>query len=241
MITDRYYIDIKEYVKKDMKEILIACHGFAGDKESSVIDALGNELLKYNIGLITFDFPAHGKSTAKDSDLRIENCIEDIVDIEKYIKEKYGDLKISIFATSFGGYITLLKIFKYQTKYNHVILRAPAIKMDEILKENILKEDFKTFENEGKIKFGYERPFILDYSFYESLTENKILDLFKLNQKVNIIQGNQDDIAPIKDTYEFKQKNSELILIEEIEGADHRMKNPGDLEQVINFVKQIIL
>lgn len=241
MRTDRYNIDIKEFGDKGVKEVVIACHGFLGNKNSSVIEAIGKELIKHNIGVVTFDFPAHGKSDAKDTDLRVENCIQDIVDVENYVKEKYGDVKLSIFATSFGGYITLLKLFRYKTKYNHIMLRAPAIKMDEILRENIFKDEFQKFEEEGKLRFGFKRPMDVPYAFYEDLTKNKVLDLFDLDQKISIIQGNKDEIAPIKDTYEFKSKNDDLISIEEIDGALHRMKNPGNLEQVVEFVKKIML
>ena len=45
-----------------MKEIIIACHGFAGDKESSAIEALADEMNRNNVGVICFDFPGHGKS-----------------------------------------------------------------------------------------------------------------------------------------------------------------------------------
>ena len=39
-----YKIDTKIYIPAgEMKEIIIACHGFAGDKESSVIEALAKE------------------------------------------------------------------------------------------------------------------------------------------------------------------------------------------------------
>ncbi len=241
MRTDRYNIDIKDFGDKGVKEVVIACHGIFSNKDSSVIDAIGRELIKYNIGVVTFDFPAHGKSNAKDLDLRVENCIQDIVDVEKYVGEKYGDVKISIFATSYGAYITLLKIFRYKTKYNHIILRAPAIKMDEILRENIFKDEFIKFEKEGKLNFGFKRAIDVPYVFYEDLTKNKVLDLFNLDQKINIIQGNKDEIAPIKDTYEFKQKSNDLISIEEIEGANHRMKKSGHLEQVVDFVKRVML
>ena len=40
-----YKIDTKIYIPAgEMKEIIIACHGFAGDKESSAIEALADEM-----------------------------------------------------------------------------------------------------------------------------------------------------------------------------------------------------
>ena len=53
-----YKIDTKIYIPAgEMKEIIIACHGFAGDKESSAIEALADEMNRNNVGVICFDFP----------------------------------------------------------------------------------------------------------------------------------------------------------------------------------------
>ena len=59
--VNKYNINIKEVLPKNFDEIVIACHGFGGDKESSAIELLSNELYKENKGVISFDFPGHGE------------------------------------------------------------------------------------------------------------------------------------------------------------------------------------
>ena len=56
-----------------------------------------------------------------------------------------------------------------------------------------------------------------------------------------IIQGDQDDIAPIADTKEFIKEHKQNIKLFIIPGADHRMKGPGELEKAIEYSKEIIL
>ena len=56
-----------------------------------------------------------------------------------------------------------------------------------------------------------------------------------------IIQGDQDDIAPILDTKEFIEQHKQNIKLFIIPGADHRMKGPGELEKAIKYSKEIIL
>lgn len=110
--SSNYKISAKSYIPKNMKEIVIACHGFAGDKESSAILALANELAKEKIGVICFDLPGHGESEVNADMLSIQNCIQDINAIEEYIIKTYGNIPVSIFATSFGAYLTLINMAK---------------------------------------------------------------------------------------------------------------------------------
>lgn len=62
------------------------------------------------------------------------------------------------------------------------------------------------------------------YDFYEELKANKILKIYQNNQKIFIIQGTDDDVAPIKDTKELQALDNKNITLYEIKGADHRMK-----------------
>lgn len=241
--TNRYNISAKSYLPQESpKEIIIAVHGFAGDKESSAISLLAKEMTKEGFGVVCFDFPGHGESEVEADKLTIDNCINDIETIEEYIKEKYGkQMKIDLFATSFGAYITLLKIFKYNTKYNKIVLRAPAIKMDKIFKETLLRETFEEFQKRGITKIGFDRIMNIPFSFYEELKQNQILKIYKNSQKILIIQGTEDDVAPIKDTKELIDLDKANFELFEIQGADHRMKKDGELEKAINKAKKYFL
>lgn len=241
--TNGYNISAKSYLPQESpKEIIIAVHGFAGDKESSAISLLAKEMTKEGFGVVCFDFPGHGESEVEADKLTIDNCINDIETIEEYIKEKYGkQMKIDLFATSFGAYITLLKIFKYNTKYNKIELRAPAIKMDKIFKETLLRETFEEFQKRGITKLGFDRIMNIPFSFYEELKQNQILKIYKNSQKILIIQGTEDDVAPIKDTKELIDLDKANFELFEIQGADHRMKKDGELEKAINKAKEYFL
>ena len=238
-----YNISVRTYLPtENIKEIIIAVHGFGGDKDSSAIRLLADKMVKENFIVICFDFPSHGTSEVEADKLTIDNCINDIETIEQYIKDNFGkDIKINIFATSFGAYITLLKIIKNGTKYNKIVLRAPAIKMDEILKNTLLREPFEDFNRNRFTKLGFRRIMNISYDFYEELKSNKILEIYQNNQKMFIIQGTEDDVAPIKDTKELIELDKNNITLYEIKGADHRMKKNGELEEAINKAKEYFL
>ena len=243
--SKKYNIAAKSYLPdKDtgLKEIIIACHGFAGDKESSAIKLLGEEMIKENIGVLCFDFPGHGESKVDGKTLTINNCIQDINTIEEYIKQNYS-VPISIFATSFGAYITLINIARNKKTYKNIILRSPAINMANIYRYKLLREPEADYKNRGYTILGFERELIIPYSFMEELDNNDILSIYKKNEipQMYIIQGDKDDIAPIEDTKKFALMNPKKLILKIIEGADHRMKGEGEKEKAIRFSKEIIL
>lgn len=238
--SDKYKISIKECLPQTFEEVIIAVHGFGGDKESSAISLLIQEANKKNIGVIAFDFPAQGESEVEGEYLTLGNCINDLEVLQNYIKEKYTNVnKINIFATSFGAYITLLKIIKNDADYNKIILRAPAIEMANIFKDYLLGEDKEGFLMRGYSTLGFERKIKINKSFYEQLENNKIMNLYNKKKEILIIQGDKDNVAPIKDTINFVNKKQNIKL-KVLQGADHRMKKEGELEKVITWTMEYL-
>lgn len=237
---EKYRISLKEYLPTRFEEIIIACHGFGGDKESSAIELLAQEANKKNIGVIAFDFPAHGESEVEGDFFTLDNCISDLEAVEEYIREKYKNVnKIDIFATSYGAYITLLKIIRNDDNYNKIILRAPAIEMGNIFKDYLLKEDINKFLERGFAILGFERNIKITKEFYLELEKNKIIELYDKRKEMLIIQGDEDNVAPLKDTIEFVNAINNVIL-KILKGADHRMKKEGELEKVVGWTLRYI-
>lgn len=200
------------------------------------------ELLKENISTIAFGLPGHGESEVDGTSLTIDNCLTDFKCIIEYVQDKYKDVKIDIFATSYGGYLTLL-LNRLNIEPEYVILRCPAIKTDEMFINEILREEKSKFENRGYTIVEYERELKANYSFYKELENNKILDTYKKDySKILIIHRAQDTATPIADTITFANKFK--IPLKVVKGADHRFKKSGELEQVIqhtvNFIKDKI-
>ena len=242
VLNDRgYEIFFDEYVPEGANKIVVALHGFSSSRKSSCILMLKDKLYEYKIGVVTFDFPAHGESLISGRGLSVDNCLKDLDFIYKYIREKYPKIEISLFASSFGGYIGMLYKHLYSVEFKDFIFRAPAIKMYEVLYKDIIDE--KT-ENElninGYFKFGYERELDIYLSFLEELKKYNIFKLYEgsTNLNYNIIHGTVDDVVPINDSIEFCEKYGSILY--KVEGADHRFKKYGELEQVIDIVFDIL-
>lgn len=231
-INRKYEIKCKEFAHDDgaVRHVIIGVHGFAGDKDSSMLRKLARAVCDRSGALICFDFPSHGESPTDEKMLTAENCKNDLLAVIEYVKEKYPSAKKSIFATSFGGYIAIL--CSPELHDISLVLRAPAVTMPKILLDTVLKISAENFRKAGTVRCGFERLLNLPYSFSENLNAQESVYGIKLNLPTLIIHGDLDDIVPPRDVFDFaKTQNS--VKLEIIEGADHRFKNRGEIEKVI--------
>lgn len=227
--------------ENEIKELMLAIHGFAGDKESSVIVAVAEMLTKHKIATISYDLPNHG-GNVKSTPLSLEECIQSVCDMLTYAKKEYKGLPISIFATSFGGFLILQHLKRYSENFKNVILRSPAIDMANILVKNILPEHkltIKDFTNPQNLGYGYE--LWIDKKFIDDLHDNNLEGgINKTDNHFHIMQGLQDDIVDPNFVFDYANKyfnNSHTLHI--FENADHRYKKPGELERIVDITQKI--
>ena len=229
--TDRYPIRYKVYSPDDsVRGIILGIHGFAGDMESSALEMLASAAGKRGIALLCFDFPAHGSSPTQEDLFTIDNCIKDVLWMADLCRREYPDADKYLFATSFGGFVSLLSSDHLQDF--QFVLRAPAVTMPEIFLPDILHTTPEAFEQARVIECGFELEIRLPFSFYVELKRHSIVGQ-QFDFPILVIHGDEDDVVPHTDIQAFCSNNpkSELVVIP---GADHRFKKPGELEQVIN-------
>lgn len=225
----------------DPDSIIIALHGFAGDKESSCISMLEKTAKTMGIGLVKFDWPAHGESKTNGFNLTIDNCLSDLDTVIKYVQQRFPTSKLLAFATSFGGYLTLLYNYKHPEVFDHILLRSPAIRMGKVMSENILKEETKQEElkKNGFVNEGFERVIEVTEDFVQQLNEHDVLKLYenKWLNNISIIHGTADDLVPFSDSEKFAKDHG--CTLYPVVGADHRYKKDGELERVMDIAVKV--
>ena len=151
-IERKYPIKCKAFLPSsgNIRTVILGVHGFAGDKESSMLSELAKYVDQKDGALICFDFPAHGDSDRQENDLTVENCINDLLAVAEWIEDTFPIAEKFIFATSFGGYISLLSLSRLQNY--KVILRAPAVTMPKVLLGSVLKISAEQFEKLGTVE-----------------------------------------------------------------------------------------
>ena len=224
--------------KKQVKKILLACHGFDSSKDSNSIRQIANGFSEIDMPIISFDWAGHGDNT---EELTIKNCINIFKTIEEEILKEFPNAQIFLYGSSFGAYMILLLYSKgiIDNKYPYCFLKSPAIKMDEIFKEKLIEEDFEEFKKRGYTIKNRNKKMIIPYKFYEELCENKLkLENFKNNiQSIIIFHGTDDDIASIEETKMLTCDNIQLV---KIPGAPHSFKGKY-LDEMIQKMIEIIL
>lgn len=245
MRTDYFGLNNGDYIIKckrmfpdngNVSEIILGVHGFGGDMESSALEKLAKEMTERGAGVVCFDFPAHGSSEADSEKLTAENCKRDLLCAADFCRDKYPEAKKSVFATSFGGYITLLcadSLAEFR-----LILRAPAVTMAEHILLDILGLSEEEYRKAGFVELSFDRTIKIPFSFYESLTRNRVINR-TFSQQALIIHGDCDDIVPRADILEFCKNNPQMKLFN-VAGADHRFKKAGELDTVVLAAREYI-
>ena len=235
-ISSRIYLP-----ETKINEIVVGVHGFAGDKESSVLIQLAKELNKQNKALISFDLPCHGEND-NSKNLNLNECICSLKTIFKYVKQNYNGISVSVFATSFGGYLTLVYLSNNNECLNKVILRAPAIFMGDILENVILPEhNFSFFDLQKTVDLGYAKSLLIDDKFLLDLKNLSLEKENNINHFIYILQGRKDNVVNCDDNERFFNNhypNNHKIIY--FENADHRFKNVGELERIIKETLSIL-
>ena len=239
--TDRgYHIPAISWIEEDDREILICVRGFGGGRFSSVVEWIAQAVKPYGIGTFSFTWPAHGDSDASGDMLTVPNCLGDLEDVVNYLKKEYPGRILSCFATSFGGYMTVVFHQKYPEEFRKIILRSPAVCMAEVIMSFMSEEQRKAYFAGEKLNFGFgDNPLVLGKNYYESLLEYPVAQMkVKRPEKFTIIQGDADEIVPPSDVREFAEKNGIPVLW--AAGADHQYTNPGGIQTVLAYTTQVM-
>ncbi|MFZ3131268.1 MAG: alpha/beta hydrolase [Desulfosporosinus sp.] len=214
---------------------VIISHGFGSSKESPTAQTIASALPEHGIGTYSFDFPAHGDSPVDGEQFRIPNCLNDLAAVEVHVRELLPEAEIAYFSSSFGAYINLIYLAKCPHAGRKSFLRCAAADMPRLFRNRTTIEQYAQLDAQGYIilDFDYIRPLKIMREFYDDLEAHDVFKLCRLDMaELAMIHGDADETAPVADARRFaKQFGARLT---EVKGADHRMRIPGGMEQVID-------
>jgi hypothetical protein len=220
----------------EQKAVIICMHGFGGSKSSSRIESLHKEMIPCQVGTFAFDWPGHGESKSGFENLTVKNCLEDLKQVYDYVTRLHH-VPVWCFATSFGGYMAVLYHDRYPEAFEKIMLRSPALKMGQILLNDLDEKERKEFLAGAPRDFGFDQPLILTRdSYYDFCAHDAFAVVPEHPERMFIIHGDQDDLVPPEDSVEFARKHN--IKIQLLKGADHMYDNPGDIEWVMDRAKE---
>lgn len=209
-----------EYGKSEQKILLV--HGWSG--RGTQLFKIADELIKNGYSTVSFDAPAHGKSSGKSTIM--SEFIASILEIEK----QFGPFDFAI-GHSLGG-MSVLNAIKDGFQVNKAIVIGSGDIVQDILDDFIAKLGLKP-EISERLRERFEEKYQVkmnDFSAYIAAQEVKI--------PVLVIHDNNDPEVPVKAGIHIHKnlKNGTLYLTE---GLGHRkiLGNQNVIKKILDFIK----
>lgn len=214
----------------DVKNIMIACHGFGSSRVGYTVKELANGLK--DMVVISFDWPAHGDS---DEKLLIKNCMDNYEQVYDYAIRRFPKARVFLFGSSFGGYMTLQFLKRHpDCIIEKVFFKSPAIRMEKIFKLLAKGQDMTAY---------IDTPYItpegigIYYEFYKEMLDIRVTPENIVDKpEIFIYHGSEDDLSLLEDILDYKRDN---IHIEVFDGAVHGYRGEY-FQRMIDGIKKEI-
>lgn len=208
-----------EYGKSEKKILLV--HGWSG--RGTQLFKIAEGLEKEGFSTISFDAPAHGKSSGKTTIMT--DFIATILEIDR----QHGPFEAAI-GHSLGG-MSVLNSIKEGLNLNHAVVIGSGDIVQDILDDFVAKLELKP-NISTLLRLHFEKKYnekMNNYSAYLAAAETEI--------PVLVIHDHNDPEVPVKagrHIYEHL-KSGELMLTE---GLGHRkiLGNTAVIEKIIQFI-----
>ena len=222
---------------KTVSKIVIFCHGFGGHKDNAAAEKFAQRMIsKYKrTATVTFNWPCHGDDVKKK--LQLAACGEYLELVVNHLRQKYATDELYCYGTSFGGYLALKYIYEQGNPFRKIALRCPAVNMHEVLTRSIISSgDLDALQKGKEIPVGFDRKIPVSAAFLEELKASDICtwDFLDFAEDILILHGTADEIVPIEASFAFAENN--LIEFLPVEGADHRFRDPANMETAIKEI-----
>lgn len=219
---------------KEPRSIILCLHGFNGDRWGDGFSKLKHSF--EDVLICAFDSAGHGESEIDSLDMRIDLIIKEIDDVVEFLRSRYEDIPINLFAVSYGGYRAMLYLKQFGKKVENVILYNPAFKMLNILE---IAKGFKYSElKEGdRIEMNSKQNKYISKYFLDDLKQNSVyVREVEIKNPITIFLGVNDTLVPRAHTLEFCEMYDVKLI--EVSGAH----NPSDenWREVIAYLEKNI-
>lgn len=222
--SQTYHIDDEEIAvvvhepSEDPHGTVVFAHGFGSDKEGSYVGRAERAVAAGYVA-VRFDFRGNHESSRSFEEATLTSRIDDL----RCVIDHAPVDPVYVYASSFGGLVTLQALIQGEDRIEAAVLRAPVTYkaiLDDI--REAIMEDGRYEQLPGK---WVDERFLDDIAQYETAGHETEIDLPLL-----IIHGADDSVVPLRFSEEFYETltcEAELRIIGE-EG--HRFSDDADEE-----------
>jgi len=211
--------------------------GFRSDMEGTKALALEAAARERGWSYVRYDHFAHGQSSGDWRQATIGRWREDAIAL---IDSLQGPV-IPV-GSSMGGWVALLATLARPDRIKGLVLVNPAQDFTEKLmwpgladheRQAILREGEAVITEEG---LG---SYVLTRRMFEEARDWLLLDgVIDIRAPVHVLQGRADDVVPWRHQVELAERlTGGDLRLDLIEGGDHRLSSPAELERLVAAVE----
>jgi pimeloyl-ACP methyl ester carboxylesterase len=212
-------IQLYHYGKSEKKILLV--HGWSG--RGTQLAKIADELVKNGYSILSFDAPAHGKSSGNTTIMT--EFIASILEIEK----KFGPFAFAI-GHSLGG-MSILNAVKQKLSINKAIIIGSGDLIQDILNDFVIKLKLKP-EIALKMKEHFEKKFGEAMETYSTSFAAQSVDI-----PVLVIHDQHDHEISVKAAHNIHRnlKNGTLFITENL-GHRKILGDSNVIETILKFI-----
>lgn len=216
--------------------------GFRSDMEGTKALALDAAARERGWAFLRYDHFAHGRSSGDWRQATIGRWREDAISV---IDSLNGPA--ILVGSSMGGWVALLAALARPEAVAGLVLINPAQDFTETLmwpgladheRQAILRDGETMVVEEGPLGEGLG-SYVLTRAMFEEAKDWLLLGgPIAIKAKTHILQGRADDTVPWRHSIALAERlTGGDVLLDLVEGGDHRLSQPTDLTRMVNAVE----
>ncbi len=215
--------------------------GFRSDMEGTKALALDAAARARGWDYVRYDHFAHGRSSGDWREATIGRWREDAI---RMIDSLEGP--VVVVGSSMGGWVALLLALARPERMAGLVLINPAPDFTErLMWPGLADHERQTILRDGEILITEEGfgEYVLTLTMFEEGRNWLLLDApLPIAAPVHIFQGRADDVVPWRHATALVERlTGGDVRLDLIEGGDHRLSSPEDLERLIDAVERMRL
>ncbi|MDP3359692.1 MAG: alpha/beta hydrolase [Lutibacter sp.] len=206
------------------KRKVLLIHGWSG--RGTQLFKIADKLLENGFMTISFDAPAHGKSTGKTT------MMNEFVKTALFLEKEFGPFEIAI-GHSLGG-MTVLNSVKLGLNVKKAVVIGSGDVITDIIKEFVAKLELKPIIVD-KIKNHFYRKFGEDIDNYSAYIAAKSVKI-----PTFVIHDTEDVEVPVSCAHHIRQNLDQgEILITNGLGHSRILKDSKVINRIVEFINRI--
>jgi len=219
--------------------IVVLCHGFLSNKNSTTNRTLTRLLADHGIGTFRFDFFGQGESEGAFEDITVSRAVSQ-ASAAIDVLALHGNVRIGLAGSSFGGLVGILTTAR-RPEVACLALKCPVVDFAEELRLEFGPAELAKWQATDTIPdiTGGLQRIRLRYALYEdSLRHIAYGPAQNIRVPTLIVQGERDELVPLHQSRRLFDILAGEKRLNSLPDADHQFTRREDFEAMTQAITE---